>query len=146
MRMTDEEIAMYKIAEAMRVIDFIRDSDEFVKLFDDIVNFQRAPESKWKTLLEPLLSGLHISIKKPTERPESFDDLSGSLFQSRLAQRSCHNPLCKKPHCQDCDKCGHKRLDGHLCRCPVCGLEYISSADGEEHNLEGECKESSEEV
>ena len=147
MRMTDEEIAMYKIAEAMRVIDQIRNSDDFVEVFDNIVNFQRAPESKWKDLLEPLLSTLHISIKKPTERPESFDDMSGSEYNRRLQQWSCHNPLCKeRNHCTECDKCKHRKHDGHLCRCPVCGLEYISSADGEEHNLEGECKESSEEV
>ena len=146
MRMTEEEIAMYKISEAMKTIDLIRNSpDEFVKVFDMVVNLKSKPLFKWN-VLQSLLLSLNISIQKPRERPESLDDLSGSEFNRRLEFRSCHNPLCPKPHCTECEKCGHKKHDGHLCICPICGLEYITSADGDVHNLDGECKEASDTV
>ncbi len=145
MKMTDEEIAMYKIAKAMETIDYIRNSENFLKLFESVWKIEMAPVDKWKNIVQPLMSTLKISIRKPTERPESFDDMSGSEYNRRLQQWSCHNPLCKeRNHCTECDKCKHRKHDGHLCRCPVCGLEYISSADGKEHNMDGECKESSE--
>lgn len=136
---------MYKINEAMRIIDYIRNSPDFFNMLDLIWKMDTNPVDKWKNFVQPLLSTVRIVIQKPTERPATFDDLSGSEYTRRLAQRSCHLPLCEKKHCNECDKCEHKVNDGHLCRCPVCGVEYISRADGEEHNLEGECKESSEE-
>ena len=144
MGMTEEEIAMYKIAKAMEAIDYIRNSEKFLKVFDLVLGYGMDPVMKWNVLL-PLLKTINISIQKPRERPESLDDLSGSEFNRRMAQRSCHNPLCTKVHCTECDKCRHRKHDGHLCKCPICHLEYISSADGKEHNLDGECKGTSEE-
>ena len=143
---TDREISIYKISEAAKVIGMIRDnSGSITDLFytiRDLPEDQFPPEHIWNIMRNTLLT-LNITIRKPTERPESMDDLSGMEILKRSEFRSCHDALCRKPHCTECGKCGAKKHDEHLCKCPVCGLEYISSAQGVEHNLDGECKDSS---
>ena len=144
--MTEQEIAIYKVSEAAKVIEKLRKGTGKLSEFWDILTELCGDEDAeylWG-ILETQLQPHHIVIRKPTERPESLDDLSGMEILKRAEFRSCHDALCGNPHhCTECGKHGHKKHDGHLCKCPVCGLEYISSASGDEHNLDGECKESS---
>ena len=140
MKMTEREIAIYKLSEAAKTIEGVLSIREFYEKLPKETNDN--PEFLWR-LLGDHLKAHNIVIRKPIERPESLDDLGGMEILSRAKYRSCHDALCAKPHCTEDGKCGHKKHDGHRCKCPVCGVEYISSADGEEHNLDGECKANS---
>ena len=145
MKMSEQEIAIYKVTEAAKVIERLRSrTGDLSEFWDKLTEICGDAGAEWLWgVLEPQLQLRHIVIRKPTERPESLDDLSGMEILKRAEFRSCHNALCVESHCTECGKHKHKKHDGHLCKCQVCGLEYISSASGDEHNLDGECKESS---
>jgi len=143
--MTDcsDEEARWKIAELAKTLALIESQLPILRTMIGGIGSGSAPiQGQWRTM-HAMTSTLNIVIQKPTERPESLDDLPGMEILKRTEFRSCHDALCAKPHCTEDGKCGHKKHDGHRCKCPVCGLEYISSASGDEHNLDGECKESS---
>ena len=147
MKMSEREIAIYKVSEVAKVIESLRSgSGSLPELWDQLTELVGDGDATmlWG-IVEPHLKAHHIVIRKPTERPVSLDDLPGMEILKRAEFRSCHDALCPKAsHCTECGLCERRNNDGHLCRCQVCGLEYISSASGDEHNLDGECKESSE--
>ena len=146
MKMSEREIAIYKVSELAKVIESLRSgTGNLPELWDQLTELVGDGDATmlW-AIVEPHLKAHHIVIRKPPEGAKSLDDLSGMQILNRARDRSCHDALCKELHCTECGLCGRRKHDGHLCKCPVCGLEYISSASGDEHNLDGECKESSE--
>ena len=142
MKMNDKDIAAYKIAMALKTMQTIRLQENFftniVSTISDWPDESHPLEQKWN-IIRPLLSTLHISIRKPIEKTEEYDDLDGMEILKRSEFRSCFNALCPKPHCTECGLCGHRKHDKHLCKCVRCGLEYTSDPDGPIHNVDTDC-------
>ena len=143
MKMSDKQIAMYKIAEAAKIVEKIDRS--FANLKPAINSMiDSADESNceqvWEAIGGFLWGTMNIQVRKEVERTVDFDDLTGLEILKRVSFRSCSDAMCLKNHCQDCGECGRRRHDNHQCKCQACGEEFISSADGELHNLHSGCE------
>lgn len=145
MKMNERDIAAYKIAMALKTIQTFRKNEEFftniVSTISQFTDDQMPLKTKWE-VIKATLGPLHISIRKPTERTEDYDDLDGMEIMKRSEFRSCFDALCLKPHCTECGLCGGRTGDNHLCRCAICDLEFTSSSDGATHNSGTDCKSS----
>jgi len=116
--MDEEDIAKYKIiklGEALENLEIHLPSLATVLRGSESV-IEGSSAAEYWALINPWLRILKISIRKPTERITSIDELEWLEVLKRFNYRSCGNPICiSAPHCTECGLHGSTMKDGHDC-------------------------------